>query len=243
MRALRMEWERIEAVTPSTLSPPATDPVWHRWQRPMRLTEMALTASHMAAWRRVVAEEEPCLVLEDDTFLSCAVPELLTLLSTQTDLDHVTLENRGRRKIISRNHDLAARPLRRLIQDRAGAAAYVLWPAGARKLLAVGVARPGPADATISACNNLISWQAYPALAVQLDYCTHYGIEPPLKTETSVHSSCPIDLSGYTKLARCKFRLRRVRAQIAMGLRLLAFAPISEKAAVPLAGVWPVVRP
>jgi hypothetical protein len=50
--ALGLEWERIEAVTPDTLDPPADDPVWHRWERPLRSTEMAACASHMAAWRR-----------------------------------------------------------------------------------------------------------------------------------------------------------------------------------------------
>ena len=69
MADLGLDWERIEAVTPATLQPPADDPVWHRWQRPMRSTEMALCASHMAALRRAIALDAPCLVLEDDALL------------------------------------------------------------------------------------------------------------------------------------------------------------------------------
>jgi glycosyl transferase family 25 len=60
MQALGLQWERVEGVTPLTLSPPAEDPVWHRWQRPLRTTEMALCASHAAAWRRI-ARARPTL--------------------------------------------------------------------------------------------------------------------------------------------------------------------------------------
>ena len=93
MDALGLTWERVEAVTPSTLSPAASNPLWHRWQRPMLPTEMALTASHMAAWRRAIYDENPCLILEDDALLSSETPTVLNLLSYQSGLEHVTLEN------------------------------------------------------------------------------------------------------------------------------------------------------
>jgi len=59
MAQFGLSYERIEAVTPATLPPPEHDAIWYRWQRPMRVTEMALCASHMAAWRRIVALSAP----------------------------------------------------------------------------------------------------------------------------------------------------------------------------------------
>ena len=70
MTTLNLPWERIEAITPDTLNPPKTDPIWSHWQRPLRVTEMALCASHMVAWQRIVERNTPCLVLEDDAVLA-----------------------------------------------------------------------------------------------------------------------------------------------------------------------------
>jgi glycosyl transferase family 25 len=64
--------ERMPAITPESLDPPADSPFWGRWQRPLRPVEMALAASHAAVWRTVVAGDGPALVLEDDALLAPA---------------------------------------------------------------------------------------------------------------------------------------------------------------------------
>ncbi|WP_416916241.1 MAG: glycosyltransferase family 25 protein [Roseicyclus sp.] len=170
MAALGLPWERIEAVTPETLVPPEQDPVWHRWQRPMRVTEMALCASHRVAWERVVALGAPCLVLEDDAVLAASLPGFLEAVVGLAGVEHISLEARGRKKLMGRRlHDRA--PIRRLYQDRTGSAAYVVWPAGAAKLLAHARRAGAPSDALISSTYGMASWQADPALSVQLDHC------------------------------------------------------------------------
>ncbi|WP_339986823.1 glycosyltransferase family 25 protein [Gymnodinialimonas ulvae] len=213
---LGLAFERVNAVTPDTLSPPANDRYWSRWERPLRTTEMAAFASHRVAWERVAASDTPHMVLEDDAFL---MPGAKGLLATLTDLpqaEFVTLETRGRRKRIARDPHPHA-PIHRLWQDRTGAACYVLWPGAAKKLLTRAAPAPGLADAVLCAAYELQAWQAVPALACQLDRCAAEGLTPPIATESAI---------GREDKPRAKpsvvQKLRRITSQLRMGLRALA---------------------
>lgn len=239
MADLGLDWERIEAVTPQTLHPPADDPVWHRWQRPLRVTEMALCASHMAAWRRVIALGAPCLVLEDDALLSRSLPGFLAQVAGLVGVDHISLETRSRKKLVARGMHPDA-PLRRLWQDRTGSAAYVVFPAGAKALLARARRCGAPSDALISATYAMRSFQADPALAIQLDQCRAYGIVPPLETASLIDAVDKPGLPAAMPLTRrMGYRLRRIGAQFRMGGRHLARAGQAERRAVPVAGdMW-----
>lgn len=219
LRALGIPWERIGAVTPGTLPAPPDDPRWRRWERPLRATEIATLLSHRAAWERVAAEGEPMLVLEDDAVLAGDAAGFLGAAAGAGDADHMTLETRGRRKLLGRRH--GSLPARRLYQDRTGAAAYVLWPEGAARLLRRADRRPALADAVICAAYELRSWQAVPALAVQADMCGRYGIRAPLATASSVSVEAP-------PRGRGVHRFRRAMAQARMGLRRLAKAGTGE---------------
>jgi glycosyl transferase family 25 len=240
MRALGLAWERIDAVTPATLAPPATDPVWHRWQRPLRATEMALLASHRRAWERVAALAEPCLVLEDDALLATAAPAFLATVAPLSGIDHISLETRGRKKTVGRAVHPRA-PMRRLWQDRTGSAAYVVWPSGAAKLIAHAARAGGPSDAIISATYALRSYQADPALAVQLDRCALYGIPQPLPTASSIDAvGKPLAATaGYSRSARVAFRLRRLAAQVRMGSRQWLRPFAVERRHIAPGGDWP----
>jgi glycosyl transferase family 25 len=242
MRALGLAWERIDAVTPATLAPPATDPVWHRWQRPLRVTEMALLASHLRAWQRVMSLAGPCLILEDDALLASSTPAFLAKVAPLAGVDHVSLETRGRRKTVARAVDARA-PMRRLWQDRTGSAAYIVWPSGAAKLIAHAAREGGPSDAIISATYSLLSYQADPALAIQLDRCAAYGIPQPLPTASSIDAvnKPTAAQAGYTRLARAGFRLRRLAAQVRMGSRRWARPFAVERRHIPPEAGWPVV--
>jgi glycosyl transferase family 25 len=242
MRALHLAFERIEAVTPVTLDPPADHPLWHRWQRPLRATEMALLASHVRAWRRVEALAEPCLVLEDDALLASQTPAFLTQVAPLADIDHISLEARTRKKTVARTLDQRA-PMRRLWQDRTGSAAYIVWPSGAAELLAHAAKEGGPSDAIISSTYSLHSFQADPALAIQLDRCAAYGIAQPLPTASSIDAmkKPPVGEGGYSPLARAGFRLRRLAAQARMGSRLYLRPLTAERREILPAVEWPVL--
>jgi glycosyl transferase, family 25 len=242
LRQLEIPFERIEAVTPATLSPAANDPVWHRWQRPLRATEMALLASHVGAWRRVVALGEPCVVLEDDALLARPTPAFLDRVAPLAGIDHVSLETRSRKKTVSRALDRRA-PMRRLWQDRTGSAAYVVWPSGAAKLLAHAAREGGPSDAIISSTYALRSFQADPALAIQLDRCAAYGVPQPLPTASSIDAmnKPPVSEGGYSTAARLGFRVRRLAAQIRMGSRQFVRPLTTERRHIAPAADWPVL--
>ena len=229
MAQLGLAWERIEAVTPHTLVPGADDPVWQRWQRPLRTTEMALCASHMAVWRRVLWLNAPCLVLEDDAVLAADTPAFLQSCLGLTGVDHISLETRGRKKLVARKLDPRL-AMRRLWQDRTGSAAYVLFPQGARMLLAHAERVGGPSDAIISATYSLRSFQADPALAIQLDQCERYAVLQPLATQSLIDA---VRKPGFSDTLprgkRLAFRARRIGAQLQMALRHLVYWPVSTR--------------
>ncbi|MGH6949366.1 MAG: glycosyltransferase family 25 protein, partial [Vitreimonas sp.] len=85
--------ERIAAVTPETLEARERGPR-------LSPSEACVTASHCEAWRRMVKGQLPCaLILEDDAYLSSALPVFLDearpLMST---LDLIRIET-GRRRV------------------------------------------------------------------------------------------------------------------------------------------------
>ncbi|MFN0113869.1 MAG: glycosyltransferase family 25 protein [Paracoccaceae bacterium] len=218
--ALGIAWDRLAATTPETLSPSPADRYWTRWERPLSAPEKAAHASHRRAWERIAAGATPALVLEDDAVLMPRTPALLARLDAARWLDHVSLETRGRRKLLGAAHpDL---PLRRLWQDYSGAAAYVLWPEGARKLIARADRAAGIADAVICAAYDLSSWQAAPALALQADRCAAEGLAPPIPVETSIGRVDATIYEGLTPAGYRRYRLRRIAHQARMALRRAA---------------------
>ena len=234
MKALGLNWERLDAFTPRTAPIPTDDPHWQRWERPMRAAEIAIFASHCMAWERVDLANQPHLIVEDDVLLASEVPAFLRKLEDEVGVDHLTLEVRSRKKLVGISHP--SLPIRRLYQDRTGAAAYVLWPSGARKLRSRASEKPGLADAVISAAYEMKSWQADPALAIQLDQCSAYGMTPPIVTESSVGRGPPPS-------PRSIHRIRRVAGQFRMVLRQISKLAVSERRQIILSPDWPVFQP
>lgn len=237
LELLRIPFDRLPARTPDTLAPPADDPWWDGWERPMTAVEKAVLLSHRAAWDRVLREGAPMLILEDDALLSMRTPGVLAALATLQGVDHVTLETRGRRKLLSRGTFRGLPGLRRLYQDRSGAAAYVLWPRGAEALLARSDRAPAIADGVICAATELLSLQADPPVAVQLDTCARYGISPPLQTVSAI---APKGVRSPHRKSPAQLR-RRLGAQLRMGLRRFNH-PLAVWRELTPAGPWPALR-
>ena len=149
------------------------------WQRPLTDTEVACYFSHKSAWEKVINNRAPALILEDDAILSKTLPELLKNLNEIKNTDLINLENRSRKKFVSNSHyDIGCNSkLLRLYQDRTGAAGYILWPSGAKKLIQFEIKRGiGLADAHITSCYSLLSYQVEPSPIIQLDQCKEYGV-------------------------------------------------------------------
>ena len=114
----------------------------------------------------------------------------------------------------------------KLYLDRTGAAGYILWPPGAKKLLQYerehGIAL---ADAQIANCNTLVSYQIEPAHIIQLDQCNYYGIP-------SIHSDA-IQMSTVSQPNKPKvhgiFWIKRITAQVKLFVHILPFIIKSKR--------------
>ena len=201
---------------------------YYDWQRPLRNTEVACYFSHKSAWNKVIKTDQPALILEDDALLSKCVPELLKSFTNKKNVDFINLEVAGRKKWISKiGQDTACNSkLFRLYQDRNGAAGYILWPSGAKKLLQYelenGIAI---ADAQIASCNTLLSYQIEPAAMIQLCQCNNYDIPNIYSDEIQISTvSEPNNPKVYAI-----FWIKRITAQAKLGLHILSLVIKSKR--------------
>ncbi len=211
---LKLVIEVVPAVSVDGISTLASDFDWTRWQRPLRVVEKAALLSHRLAWQRVIALGGPTLVLEDDAWLMPSAAPFLARAVLLAGVEHLSLETRGRKKLLGAAHPQLP-GVRRLWLDRTGAAAYVLWPEGARKLLEQSAKVPALADAVLVETPNLKRWQAAPARAIQIDMAARYGLVPPIPVSSTISAMArPLESST-------RQRLKRYARQIAMGLLML----------------------
>ncbi len=187
-------------------------------------TEIACFLSHYCLWETIAQDTNPALILEDDVLLSRDVPGFLALAKSLKKIDHISLETRLRKKLLGRPIPMhAGISIARLYQDRTGAAAYILWPQGAAKLLEHARQHGAAlADAFISNFYTLQSWQAIPALAIQSDVASMYGVHSPLRTHSYIQAN---DQKSNYQLAGKQsviFKLRRIAGQIKLAKRFLA---------------------
>ena len=225
---LGLEFEFLNATSIHDLNESIYKQHYKDWQRPLKTTEVACYYSHRRAWDRVIQINKPILILEDDALLSKCVPTLLKDLLSRKDADLINFENRARKKFVSRSGEsiTCSSKLLRLYQDRTGAAGYVLWPSGAKKLIQCeekkGIAL---ADAHITACNNLIAYQVEPSPIIQLDQCKYYNINNPANNTTSTSSVSSIK----NPKGNWNFWTKRVYFQIKLGVRQLTLITKSER--------------
>ncbi len=196
---------------------------YNTWQRPLSVSEVSCFFSHKSAWDIIVTENQPMLILEDDAWLADNVPCILEKLEELSDIEYVTLEVTGsnRKKLlnITSSQEICESKLLRLFQGRSGAGGYVLWPAGAKKLLAqFNKGKIGLADKFINACYSIKAYQVEPAVIIQLDQCHYHDIQPPLKVKTSISTKANITIKPLDQL---RYRCRRVLGEILVGLNLL----------------------
>jgi glycosyl transferase, family 25 len=217
---LGLEFEFLDATSTHDLNEATYKQHYQDWQRPLKNTEVACYYSHRQAWDRVIQSNKPALILEDDALLSKCVPTLLKNPLSRKDADLINFENRARKKFVSRSGESITcnSKLLRLYQDRTGAAGYILWPSGAKKLIQCeekkGIAL---ADAHITACNNLIAYQVEPSPIIQLDHCEYYDIKNPISNNASDSSVS----SHNNPKGGVFFWLRRIYSQVKLGIRQL----------------------
>ena len=225
---LGLEYEILHATAIEDISEDTYKKHYFDWQRPLRKTEVACYFSHKSAWNRIIKSKKPALILEDDAILSKALPELLRNLNNINNIDLINLENRSRKKFVSKSYeDIACQSkLLRLYQDRTGAAGYILWPSGAKKLVQLEKNKGiGLADAHITSCHSLKSFQVEPSPIIQLDQCKDYGI---LNSYTNVISKSTVS-SSQNNRGGFYFIIKRLFFQLKLALRQLFIFTQSQR--------------
>jgi len=156
------------------------------WQRPLKKTEVACFMSHLQIWRNIAAGTTPAVVLEDDVILGGNWLESIQTLASHAQADFICLEAWGK-KVLGVEQTVDHLKLQSLCLNSAGAAAYMLWPAGAQRLLLqyerYGVAL---ADAFINQVDGWSAWQLVPANVVQMNVAPLYGILPPTHSDSLI---------------------------------------------------------
>lgn len=229
---LGVEYEIMRAVSSHHLHEIAHHHMGMGWERPMRKAEVACYLSHHKAWQIVLKRQQPMLILEDDALLGHSVAALLEVLERYQNCDLITLEVRGRKKLVGKKSFplMPAYRLLPLYQDRTGAAAYVLWPSGAKILLDKAQnLPPALADAFITSTYQLRAFQVEPAAAIQLDQCPIYDITPVKRTVSSILSERRPNPIFSSSLENLRFKQRRIAAQWRMAMRHLAVLPKADR--------------
>lgn len=202
----------------------------------MRKSEVACFLSHKAAWENALEFKEPTLILEDDALLSQHIKSILEEIELLTNIDLISLEVRSRKKLVARTSAIDSQLFRlfKLYQDRTGAAGYILWPEGAKKLLSKTKLLPAAlADAFISSTYSLRAMQIEPAAVTQIDQIEKYNIPLNLSSVSSISNSQKPASSTTSNSSLCRspwsFKLSRVYSQLRMGIRHLSVLHKSKR--------------
>lgn len=238
---LGLEYERLPAVQIKDKSNENFVKYHASWQRPLGMAEVACFISHKLAWDQVIAADLPMLILEDDALLSDNVPSLLNELDKLKDVDYVNLEARG----INKKKQLAKKStysfteceMYRLYQGRSGAAGYVIWPSGAKKLL-VKMQNEGIAlsDKFINSAYNLLAYQIEPAVIIQLDQCQQHGIAQPIEVKTSLGSRP--EPAPFTSGIFWRHTLKRIVGQIEIGFNQMQNSHRATRRNIAISGLF-----
>lgn len=232
--SLGLEVEFFDAITPDQLPSSKPETYWQQWERPIKLTERACFFSHFKLWEKIASSNEPALILEDDVIISSFLPEFIRRAVNVIGVDHLTLESRGKKKLLSRKSKISIGNihLHRLYSDRAGAAGYILWPEGAHKLIDRSNKGAALADALISQLHALRSFQSVPALLYQAECSEIFSRVNPLPTASTVSSYCRIDPKGSGVFQFVQYKYRRIRTQLTIGWRILLFFSLASQSNV-----------
>jgi glycosyl transferase family 25 len=203
------------------------------WQRPLKKTEVGCFMSHYQLWQRIAQSDGPAVVLEDDVMLGGDWLADIRTLADQASADFICLETWGK-KLLGETQTVSGLLLKRLALNSAGAAGYVLWPTGARRLLdrfeSEGAALT---DAFINQTEHWQAWQLVPANVVQMNIAPQFGLKsgfesPSLIARESVQSPTPPSPKSWRAM-----RLKRLRAELKKARVRLFGALKSQRQCVP----------
>ncbi len=235
LETLGIAWKHLPAVSVDDISQEQYEALANGWERKLRTTEVACFLSHKKAWEQVAHSDRAMLILEDDAVLSTHLRQLLDDICSSdyaAAIDHLSLETRSRKKLLDKKSQKVNEyfQIARMYQDRTGAAAYVLFPRGAQKLLAKAErSTPALADAFICSAYELASFQVLPAAAIQSDQCAAYVLESDTVFASTIGQTNKDKPQATTRKDHIACKCRRIISQIRMALRHLSVLGKSER--------------
>ncbi|MBO9433416.1 glycosyltransferase family 25 protein [Ruegeria sp. R13_0] len=138
---LGLELEFINAVSVDDLPARVLQNAANDWTRGIRAQDVACTFSHWRAWEIVSEQTEQVCVLEDDVLLSERFKDVLDYIERRRDdwscvydLEFANYKHNLSRSPVWRNAGLNV-AAHRIFKNKRGAAAYVLGPKAAQRLL------------------------------------------------------------------------------------------------------------
>jgi len=219
LNSLKIPFQRLAAYEIDNVHNIIYQRNYKTWQRPMSISEVSCFFSHKNAWDLIIKENQAMLILEDDALLSQNLPNILEEISILKNIDYINLEERKKRKKLLANssiQEFCNSNLIRLYQGRSGAAAYILWPSGAKKLLQqMNNKGIGIADKFINENYLLNAYQLEPAPVIQLDQCKLYGLESPFDVNSSINKKTSDNNFQW------HFKIRRIIGQLKIGINYL----------------------
>ncbi|WP_430464004.1 glycosyltransferase family 25 protein [Tabrizicola sp.] len=195
------------------------------WARPLRSSEVSCLLAHREAWLYVVSSGFPHLIIEDDAVLSTDTPELISDLYGAKGIDYVCFEALKNSKVLTNREEIipgSRYSLSVIVQNRAGAGAYFLFPAGARKLLDFTESWSPLADSAMNLCPNVVRVQVVPAAATQAFLIAN--------STTHQSSTASGPRPSYPSLKQYIIgKLRRLRVSWVIGIRQLLYIGRSKE--------------
>lgn len=138
---LGMELEFINAVSVDDLPVRVLQNAANEWTRAIRAQDVACTFSHWCAWEIISEQTEQVCILEDDVLLSIHFKNVLDYIERRRDgwscvydLEFANHKHKLSRSPVWRNAGLQV-TAHRIYKNKHGAAAYVLGPKAAQRLL------------------------------------------------------------------------------------------------------------
>ena len=204
-----------------------------QWERALKKTEVACFMSHLNLWRTIAAGGKPAVVLEDDVILGGHWYENIRLLAQHAQADCICLEAWGK-KVLGATQMVGHLKLQRLHLNSAGAAAYLLWPSGARRLLAnyeqQGVAL---ADAFINQTRAWDFFQLVPANAIQMNVAPEYGLPEHVHSASLIAREIHVSAKPSTIALLLTMKWRRLKGELSKACLRLCTTPMGKRSFVP----------
>jgi glycosyl transferase family 25 len=204
-----------------------------QWQRALKKTEVACFMSHLRLWRTIAEGYCPAVVLEDDVILGGDWYADVQTLAQHAKADFICLEA-WKKKTLGQTQQVENLTLQKLWLNSAGAAGYMLWPSGARRLVSryerYGVAL---ADAFINQTKGWSAWQLVPANVVQMNVAPEYGLQALPHSESLIAREIHASAIVPSRWVLYRMKWRRFKGECSKALVHLTKLLISKRGYVP----------